>query len=188
MTYTPLCLVYSFRSCAQRPSRFLFFFITSNPGHMHLHPLPLSHPEPRPFLPNCCQEHLGSLSFILLITLLRSRCLCCSIISPVCWLRYHRSLLMFRANSAAWCLSGFKYSNEFLWYAAVMTYFYGSFTIFLWIIDVLWLQEYYTGDFFLPFINSLYSYSIFSRGLSFHIFIQFFFFSFPVKCLPTSSN
>lgn len=94
--------------------------------------LPLSHSEPRPFLPNCCQEHLGSLSFILPITLWRAA----ASVGPlsVSWPRRRCSL----PGCAAGSVSGLKYSNEFLWYADSWPTFMDS-LLFLWIIDVLWL-------------------------------------------------
>lgn len=110
---------------ASGPPSFLFFFITSNLGHMHLHsPLPFSHPEPRLFLPDCCQEHLGSLSLILPIALWGAP----DSTAP-------SSLLCVCRGTDAVCscwdsFSGFKYSNGFHWYAAVMTHFYGFSTSF----------------------------------------------------------
>lgn len=105
MTFTPFIPVYSFIKPSPRA--------------------PWTHAEPRALVPNHGPEHLGSLSFILPITLRgpAASALCCV-------LRYHCSPLVC-SRCAARSLPGFKNSNEFLWYVAVMTHFYGFFTIFV---------------------------------------------------------
>lgn len=142
---------------------------------MHLHSLPLSHPEPRPFLPNCYQEHLGWLSFILLITLWGAS-LSCSIIPPVCWLRRHCSLLMLRANSAdlqQGLSPGLNIQMNFFGMPHSWPTFMDSLLFFMnnWCPVAARILQ---GR-FLPFINSLYSYTFFSpQGHCFTHFHPFF--------------